>query len=137
MKGIKNKLPWIFIYSLIAVLAYGLILAITGFDGAVFVWFGLIALIPPLVAEIIGIVLRFVKGFRRADCIAVLITDVALLAVIVPYAINDMTNSVGFLAGLAGFLMLIFMVPALGASLLADGFVLLRRKKAEKNSSDT
>ncbi|MGN1120294.1 MAG: hypothetical protein ACI4Q4_08035 [Oscillospiraceae bacterium] len=131
----KEKLPWISILSIAISLIIMLFMALFGFD---LVGLGFICIFPlgaVLIAEIIGLVLRFCKKMTYADCIAVLITAVIALIAAIVYAINDL-NSTGFFAGLGGMLVLIFVVPASVISLIADGVVFFRRRRKIKQQNN-
>ncbi len=131
----KEKLPWISIFTLGASLIIMLIMGLAGFD---LIGLAFIALLPMgaiLVAEIVGIVLRFWKKLKYADCIAVLAVSVISLAATIIYAINDM-NSSGWFAGLAGMLALIFFVPVIVLALISDGVIFFKRRKKLKQQNN-
>lgn len=132
----KKNLPWISIITYIIIAAVSLVLLICfGFDGLWFTLAAAITVIPALVGEIIGIVLRCKKGFRFSDCVGVLIANVAALIPLTIFIVDDL-NSIGFLAGLGGFLALITLVPTCAVSLIVDLIIFIVRKKKQTSQNN-
>ena len=91
----------------------------------------LLPLAPVLVCEIVGIIIREKLHKCYADNIAVLIANVICIPILTVFIVVDM-NSTGFLAGLGGYLALMFWMPVYGVSLIINLiFFLVKRKKAE------
>lgn len=91
----------------------------------------LLPLAPILVCEIVGIIIREKLHKRYADNIAVLIANLICIPILTVFIVIDM-NSTGFLAGLGGYLALIYWMPVFGVSLIINLILfLVKRKKAK------
>lgn len=91
----------------------------------------LLPLAPILVCEIVGIIIREKLHKRYADNIAVIIANLICIPILTVYIVVDL-NSTGFLAGLGGYLALIYWMPVFGVSLIINLILfLVKRKKAK------
>lgn len=128
----KKYLPYCSLSVMAFYFLYCLISAIAGFDGAVFILMMIVAAVPLLIGEIIGRIIAIKKKKPYADRIAVYIVALLSAAWVSVIIIQDL-NSTGFMAGIAGFILLISAVPLLGLVLVINTVMLVRRYK-KKNA---
>lgn len=96
--------------------------------------FPALAAAPVLVGEIIGIIIREVKGKPMADIIAVFIADGVTAVVLAIIIIIDF-NSSGWFAGLIAIVILVSMAPVTVASAIVAAVQMGLRKKQAKGAN--